>query len=60
MIEKIIKENNAVIMNYANDSLFIKKPEYFQDPAHLNDDGAILFSQMVQVKLKQTSLMMIH
>jgi len=39
--------------NFVNDSLFINSPGLFKDGAHLNDDGAQLFTLSVIHKLKQ-------
>ena len=49
---KLNQENKVIFWNFMNDSVFINKPEYFQDQDHLNDKGANYFSNLLVSKLK--------
>jgi hypothetical protein len=59
-IYMIISENSSIRLykdisdkygcsfdNFSNNSIFIKNPNYFSDEAHLNENGAIMFSEIV-------------
>jgi hypothetical protein len=49
---KLSQENKVIFWNFMNDSVFINKPEYFQDQDHLNNKGANYFSNLLVSKLK--------
>lgn len=42
--QEIAKKNNIEFFNFSEDSLFINNSKLFTDDAHLNDSGAIIFS----------------
>lgn len=46
-IEDIIKSNHAAFINYGHDSYFLNNPILFKDGAHLNNDGAVVFTNLV-------------
>ena len=52
IIESIAKRYGAEFWNYVNDPHFMN-PEYFIDPAHLNDHGAHEFSRIIASRIKQ-------
>ena len=52
MIEELAKINGVCFLNYGNDARF-QVPEYFQDPSHLNNNGAILYSKEISRILKR-------
>ncbi len=40
-------------LNYASDTLFLNKKEYFKDSTHLNHEGAVLFTSLLVPELKR-------
>lgn len=44
---QIARKHNVRFYNYSNDSLFLANPSYFADNMHLNNKGAIVFSNML-------------
>jgi len=50
----IAKSNGAVFIDYSQDSYFLCHPELFDDPYHLNDEGAKIFTKMVISAVKRT------
>ena len=44
IIEKIAKEQNTGFIDFTNDTFFTNHPNLFDDPGHLNDNGAKIFS----------------
>lgn len=48
----IVKEYGIPVLNHLNDIRFIKNPEYFKDPVHLNKNGAILYTKIISQELK--------
>ena len=46
-IADIIKSNHADFINYGNDNYFLNNPNLFKDAAHLNNEGAIIFTNLV-------------
>ena len=52
-LRKIASINNSEFWNYGNDSLFIIKPSLFKDAAHMNNEGAIMFSKTIIKRIKQ-------
>ena len=42
--KKIAKEENIRFFDFTNDTFFTKHPVLFDDPAHLNNNGALLFT----------------
>jgi hypothetical protein len=51
VFEQIVKNNNATYWNFVNDPDFIAMPNFFQDQRHLNEKGAIYFSQIVAKRI---------
>lgn len=51
--KEIAKRNNIDFFDYSNDSIFINNPKLFADPFHLNDSGAIIFSNMLINSISQ-------
>lgn len=49
--QKICKEMNVSFLNFNQDSVFLKNPKFFADPAHLNEEGAEFYSELVSDKL---------
>jgi hypothetical protein len=47
LLKSITKENNATFWNFANDSVFVNNPAYFQDFDHMNETGAVYFSNLL-------------
>ncbi len=56
MVENLADMNGVTCWNYFNDPDFLSKPRYFQDPYHLNEEGAIFFSGRVAKRLKENRL----
>lgn len=52
IFKRIAEQNNAVFINYLNDSLFINNPALFSDRSHLNDEGAKTFSRLIVHQIK--------
>lgn len=48
----IIQEYGKPILNYVNDERFINDPQYFQDRTHLNNNGAIKYTECVIKDIK--------
>lgn len=44
IIEKIAKEQNTAFIDFTNNAFFTNRPDLFDDPGHLNDNGAKIFS----------------
>ncbi|MFN8250501.1 MAG: hypothetical protein U0V75_01370 [Ferruginibacter sp.] len=53
---KICSDHQIPFWDYSKDTGFIKQPPLFQDILHLNEKGAILFSNMVANRIKETVL----
>jgi hypothetical protein len=47
MGEQIAKKYNIKFFNHLQDLRLINNPKFFQEPSHLNDEGAKLFSNLV-------------
>ena len=45
--QKIAKQHNIMFLDYSKDSLFMNTPKLFADSKHLNNDGAIVFSNIL-------------
>lgn len=52
-IEKICGEYNVPFINHAGDSLFRAHKEWFNEPFHLNDNGAHVYSLIVAKEINQ-------
>jgi hypothetical protein len=50
--KKLAKESNVIFWNFSNEPEFVKKPDFFQDMYHMNDKGAIYFSDILIQKIK--------
>ena len=46
-ITRVAEENNVTFWNFSNSPDFLSTPAYFQDQGHLNDNGAVFFSNIV-------------
>ncbi|MCF8459911.1 MAG: hypothetical protein K9G46_04245 [Flavobacteriales bacterium] len=55
MVDRI-KEKNLPFYDFRGDSAFMGKPNLFFDPAHLNHEGAVLFSGLVAAELEHLGL----
>ncbi len=44
---KIANESNIPFIDYSKNDLFLNNKEYFQDVFHLNNEGAIMFSNLL-------------
>jgi hypothetical protein len=53
LIKKFCEDNRIKLFNFSNNSLFIDNPKYFNDKIHLNNSGAIKYSQMLGLKIKE-------
>lgn len=51
--QEIAKENNIDFFDYSKDSIFMNNSRLFSDIAHLNDSGAIVFSNMLIDKINK-------
>lgn len=51
----IIHRNQVNYFNFSDNPSFVGHPEWFADKAHLNEQGAIVFSKMVTDILSKTS-----
>jgi hypothetical protein len=56
-MEAILKEEGYPLYNFMNDERFYYQHELFNDRAHLNDDGARLFSKIVLDKINELNLL---
>ena len=50
---KICSERNIPFHDYSNDKFFMERPELFWDNAHLNDEGAMIYTLKVIEDLKK-------
>lgn len=50
---KICSFQNIPFWNFSNDSLFLNNKNLFQDPYHLNHEGATIFSKIIVHKMKE-------
>lgn len=55
IIEKIAKEQNTGFIDFTNDTSFTNHPDLFDDPAHLNVNGATIFSDKVMDSIAPVS-----
>jgi hypothetical protein len=53
VITKLCTENGIKYIDMSNLQDFIKRPDYFADISHLNDEGARVFSKMLRDKINQ-------
>ncbi len=51
LAQQIAQQHNVPFFNYANDTTFTHHNNLFADPTHLNNDGAIIFSKLLLLKL---------
>lgn len=51
-IEEIASEFQIQYLDYEQDSFYLKHPELFKDPLHLNNNGAIVYTNTVIPKIK--------
>ena len=51
-VKKYAKENDIPYFDYANHKELLYNNEYFKDPAHFNDKGAIAFSKSIIQDIK--------
>lgn len=47
MIQEIAEKNKIPFYNYSNDEHFVQHSNFFWDQGHLNNEGAILFTQLI-------------
>lgn len=47
LAKQIANKSNIPFFNYSDDTLFLKHREYFNDQVHLNNTGAIIFSNII-------------
>ena len=52
-IETICREYDIPFINHAHDSLFLSHKDWFNEPVHLNDEGAHVYTSIVSQELKQ-------
>ena len=51
-LSKICEEKDIPFYDYSNDEFFMSHPEYFWDNAHLNKDGAEIYTKLVIAGIK--------
>ena len=51
-VEAICKEYNVAFVNHSRDTLFMNHREWFNEPFHLNDEGAKVYTSIVAKELK--------
>ena len=51
-LENLGEKYSSQYWNFVNDSIFLNNPNLFKDGAHLNDEGANIFTQKIIQKLK--------
>jgi len=51
-VKIICKKEGVSFYDYSNDMLFLKNKKYFKDILHLNNEGAKLFSEIINDKIK--------
>jgi hypothetical protein len=47
IIEQIARKNNVPFYNFSNDGHFVQHRNFFWDPGHLNNEGALLFTKLI-------------
>lgn len=52
LIKKMCEEENVRYWNFSQDSLFLNNRKYFNDPEHLNYEGAKIFTKLIVSKLE--------
>jgi hypothetical protein len=50
---EICSSENVTFLDYTKDTLFLNNSHLFSDAAHLNHNGAVLFSNLIVDKIKQ-------
>jgi hypothetical protein len=55
LAKEIAAKDNVEFLDITNDELFFNHPEYYNDPFHLNDSGATVFSEIIAEKIKYSS-----
>lgn len=56
MIKEIASAENVPMYNFIDDPFFQGKPRFFNDPIHLNDEGARLYSEKIAALIKEEVL----
>jgi hypothetical protein len=47
LIEDIARKNGVPFYNFSNDEHFVRHRNFFWDPGHLNNEGAVLFTKLI-------------
>lgn len=50
-LSKICEEKGIPFFDYSNDEFFMSHPEYFWDNAHLNKEGAEIYTEKIIVDI---------
>jgi hypothetical protein len=53
LARQIALANGVPFFDHSHDAVFVLKPEYFWDMAHLNNKGALIFTNQVITEIKQ-------
>lgn len=53
IVKQITTEENVPFLYHESDSLFLSHSEWFNEPFHLNDKGATVYSGMISEELKE-------
>lgn len=56
LMKSMASEHGIPLIDFSDDKTFIEQYHLFNDPAHLNNDGAILFTKLVADTLKAKNL----
>lgn len=51
-VEAVCKEYDVLFVNHSRDTLFMSHREWFNEPFHLNDEGAKVYSSIVAEEMK--------
>ena len=52
IIRKIVESNHEEFISFMSDTIFMNNPSLFKDEAHLNNNGANIFTNLIIDKLK--------
>ena len=52
-VKDLVDTKHIPYLNYHDDSTFLKHPEWFYNPAHLNGEGAVVYSKIIAGELRE-------
>lgn len=53
MIKKLLEQHSVTYLDHADDTTFNNHPELFKDKPHLNNDGAVIYTNLIIEQIQQ-------